>query len=292
MQESELSEIMHTCGMPDFGVSPFDALKDRLIPCRAKRRLPDGAKSVIAAIFPYYYADAGENSRYEISRYAWAADYHTVAGAFLARAAALLHDAYAEYRFEPFCDASPIPEVLAARLAGLGAVGQNGLLITPRYGSFVFIGEIVTDLALSPCEKPGGSCLGCGQCLAACPARSGLQDESGSILACPEQCVSRLTQQKGTLTPAQRGLIKKAGFIWGCDICQNICPMNRAPAKTNIDAFKINVLKTLTLQQVEDDRFTDENAGRAFLWRGKAVLARNIGIVHGQEENTNGVGKI
>jgi len=271
-----INEIMNCCGMPFFGVAPFDALASSLIQCGAKRRLPAAAKSVITAVFPYYCpCPSGE-----ISRYARAKDYHIVAGEKLNNAAAMLREKFSEYKFEPFCDASPIPEVTAARLAGLGDIGCNGLLITPRFGSFVFIGEIVTNLELPECENPGGACNACGRCVMSCPA--------GAISPLGidrERCVSNLTQKKGELSQAQRTLITKADTIWGCDICQNACPKNRGIETTYIAEFKNNIISTISGKDIDDENFEQNNSSRAFMWRGKEVLKRNLGILHGTPDN-------
>lgn len=269
-------DIMHFCDMPLWGVAPFDALSGKLIPCGALRRLPQGANSVITAVFPYFC----EYPKGEISRYAMAKDYHIVAGDSLKRAALMLRARFINRSFEPFCDASPIPEVMAARLAGLGVMGQNGMLITPRFGSFVFIGEIVTDLELPPCEKPGEDCICCGQCAALCPAGAitpqGIDEN---------RCISHLTQQKKELTQSQIRLLKQAGTIWGCDICQNVCPMNHDIEETYISEFKNDIISTLSQKDLDDDNSEKKYAQRAFLWRGKEVLKRNIGILHGAPDN-------
>ena len=278
--------------MPDFGVIPFDAVKEHLIRCGGLRHLPQNAQSVIVAVFPYFYIPSdGESSQSGgISRYARTTDYHAVAGDFLRRATALFHEHFSSFHFEPFCDASPIPEVFSACLAGLGVMGQNGLLITPRFGSYVFIGEIVTDCIFPPsaaafdkisCEV---GCMGCGRCVSSCPGHA--IDSDG---ICIESCVSHLTQKKGELTTAEREQVKKSGYIFGCDRCQEVCPMNKNARETPITAFKTGYLQTLKIKELERENFELENANRAFLWRGKAVLKRNIGIVYGNDAHTNSV---
>ena len=273
---STINGIMQTCGMPLWGVSPFDILEGSLIQCSGLKRLPVSSKSVIVAIFPYYCACPPG----EISQYAAALDYHIVVGDMLKRAALMLRAKFERHSFEPFCDASPIPEVTAARLAGLGVLGRNGLLITPRYGSFVFIGEIVTDFELPKCGKPGDNCIACGRCASLCPA--GAITQNGA--SC-ELCISHITQQKGELSDEQQKLIKKANTIWGCDICQNVCPMNQGIENTYIDEFKTNIVRTISNESLDDENFEKDFASRAFMWRGKKVLKRNIGILHAAPDN-------
>lgn len=270
-----VGKIMLDCGMPVWGVAPYGSAAPRLIPCGGLRRLPEGARSIVVALFPYYCGQ----KRGEVSRYAAGADYHGVAGEMLSKAAELLRRRFPNRRFEPFCDASPIPEVEAARLAGLGAVGKNGLLISPRYGSYVFIGELVTDLELEASSTPGGTCAGCGKCAEACPGGA-LREKFNC-----GRCVSHLTQRKGELSPEERELIRTAGYLWGCDLCQEVCPLNRKIEMTPIEAFKKDLVDTFSREELENDGFKSRNAGRAFMWRGKAVLLRNHGILHGEPEN-------
>ena len=122
-------------------------------------RLPEGAKRVVAAAFPYRLLEefyAGRN----ISRYAVPRDYHAVCGGCLEHACVLLRAAYLGEEFIWFCDNSPLPEVELAQRAGLGVRGRHNLLITEQYGSWVFLGEIVTSAKLIVnCPPSGhGSC--------------------------------------------------------------------------------------------------------------------------------------
>jgi epoxyqueuosine reductase len=273
-----VDEIMRGCVMPLWGVAPFSALKSSLIRCVGLKRLPEAAKSVITTVSPYYCKGTGGS----ISRYAVAQDYHIVAGKMLRNAANLLAAQFTDNKFVPFCDASPVPEVFAARLAGLGVLGKNGLLITPQYGSFVFIGEIVTDLELEVCKNPGGACSNCGRCMTSCPAMA--ITEQGTDKEC---CISHLTQKKGELTLEQKRLLKLAGSIWGCDICQNVCPMNKHLTETYIEEFKTDILNKLTLEEIEDENFENKHINRAFMWRGKEILLRNVGILLDAPENNN-----
>lgn len=235
-----------------FGVCDFAAVSDRLIDCRAKARLPQNAQSVICFAFPYKVRHpAPEN----ISRYAAVPDYHDICGRTLEKIAAALSGNYPENHFSAFCDNSPIPEVAACAAAGLGVIGTNGLLITENYGSFVFLGEIVTDLPLDP-HGVTARCDDCGLCRSACPV--GLDKN---------RCLSALTQQKKPLTRAQEIQIAESGCVWGCDICQEVCPRNKNAALTDIGEF-IGGYR---------DRYVpgEDISGRAFAWRGEKVIARN-----------------
>lgn len=242
------------------GVCAFDPDKRPLLPCRAASRLPEDARAVIVALFPYAYpSDAPRN----ISRYACVPDYHHAAGAVLTALATALADTFEGERFEPFIDNSPLPEVACAVAAGLGVRGDNGLLISDRFGSYVFIGCIVTTMSLD-CNGQARECLHCGVCSAAC---------AGDCL--PEMrrdtCVSALTQKKGELTAEEIARIQKSGLLWGCDACQDVCPMNHGkeikphPCFTWYDPWL-------------SEQSLDDLADKAYGWRGKAVLKRNLSI--------------
>ena len=252
-------------GVLPVGVCEYSRLSGSLFTCRAKSRLPQNARSVIVYLFPYYLGEEFYKES-NISKYAVVPDYHTVSASMLKTAADELKKAYPEYSFECFCDNSPLDEVSAAVLAGLGVRGRNSLLINPEFGSFCFIGEIVTDLPVEPSRAHDNTeCIGCGACEAACPAcalSGGKVDK--------EKCLSALTQKKGELTEAEAALIKKSGCAWGCDICQNICPMNKNIKSTEIPAF-------IDGAAARADLNTDIE-GRAFAWRGEKVIKRNLEI--------------
>ena len=133
--------VLSRLGIPDAGAVSFSGCLP-LLPCRAAERLPENAKSVIVCVFPYYTEDDGPRN---ISRYAAVPDYHRVAGELLERACQELSGMFPN-TFVSFADNSPIREVDAALRAGHGVLGKNSLLIHPVYGSWVFLGAIVTDM--------------------------------------------------------------------------------------------------------------------------------------------------
>lgn len=251
---------------PLWGVCPFESIKDGLIECRAKSRLPQNSKSVIVACFPYLLGK--ENyQKTNISKYAAVTDYHTVAINRLNSAINKLKKLYPENEFSAFADNSPIPEVSAACKSGLGVRGVNSLLITPAYGSYVFIGEIVTDLEIPCTEYEEKKCIGCKKCTVACP--SGALSKNGFDKT---RCLSEITQKKGDLSEDEKNLMRECGCVWGCDICQDICPMNKNAAVTTIEEFLSS-----PLAYVEPGC---ELNGRAYEWRGRKVIERNISILN------------
>lgn len=154
--KEKIGRILEDAGLYHWGVASFsDALP--LLECRAAVRLPQNARSVIVCLLGYY---AGERA-HNISRYAWARDYHVLAEELLSPAVQQMREIWPAQAFSFFTDNSPIREVTAARLAGLGFVGNNGLLISPVYGTYHFIAEIVTDLWLEPSMPMESGCEAC-----------------------------------------------------------------------------------------------------------------------------------
>ncbi|MCQ2484299.1 MAG: DUF1730 domain-containing protein [Clostridia bacterium] len=259
MTDKILSELT-----PQYGFCSFAKIQDRLIDCRAKSRIPENAKTVIVCLFPYFLG----NDKYDgsdISKYAVVPDYHDTITARLTEVCDKLKEAFPDEEFVTFTDNSPIPEVFAAVNAGLGVRGKNSLFISHEYGSWVFIGEIVTTKEYPQSSAGAVDCMNCGKCVKACP--TGSITESGINT---DTCLSNITQCKGELSETEKKLIMDSGCIWGCDICQNVCPMNK-----NI---KINPLEAFT-KDVRLKADADNLEGRAYAWRGRKVIERNINLL-------------
>lgn len=230
-------------------------------------------RSVIVYLLPYY---AGETVN--LSRYAAAVDYHSVIKEVNAELGTLLSSVFPNARFRGYGDHSPIDERHAAAISGLGIRGDNRLLINERYGTYVFIADIITDIepALLGATAPEQllECIHCGRCLAACP--------SGVLRSESSDCLSAVTQRKGALTPYEEDMMRSVGTVWGCDECQACCPYNEAIAQTPIEAFLTDRIPRLD-REVLDGMSKDELSRRAFGWRGRRVLERNLALF---EENT------
>ncbi len=261
-----LAKIFNKAALSQWGVASFaDTLP--LIECRAVKRLPPSPRSVIVCLLGYY---AGERP-HNISRYAWARDYHTLANEILAPVLNGLKTAWPDNSFSLFCDSSPIREVYAAYLAGLGFIGKNGLLINPRYGSMHFIAEIVTDLKLEAAEPSTKNCGECRECLDACPGQA---LKKGGL--CRERCRSFITQKKGTLSDWEKSQVLDGGLVWGCDKCIDACPCNKSAGKTDIAAFCKDIVSV-----IDESNLQSLVAERAFGYKGAAVCLRNLRIIDG-----------
>lgn len=240
---------------PEKRLSPFDFVPD--------------AKSVIMCAFNYFNGNDSGN----ISKYARGTDYHTVVKNKLAALCEKIEAAYGAFSHDIFCDDSPLCDKYLAYLSGLGVFGRNHLLIHPIYGSYIFIGGIVTSLALAPDKPLPGGCAGCGRCAAACPGNAFKNGFDAS------HCASYLLQKRGQLQPEEEDIVRRAGMAWGCDICSDVCPHNQAVPMTDIDEFHAKIYNMQNEQLLDDRAFRDNFEGYAFSWRGRAVLHRNVKLL-------------
>jgi len=269
--------VLAPLGLGECGACAF-ADVGKLLPVRSAARIPQGAKSVIAIAVPYF---AGEQKERNIAKYAAGPDYHGVIMALLLQACALLQARFAQHAFVPFCDASPIDERRAAYLAGLGVLGKNGMVIHKRFGSYFFVGEIVTTLSLAPNRPVLGECDGCMACIGACPGGA-----IGANGVDPNRCASHISQKKGELTQWEAALLQRAHTVWGCDICQDVCPLNQAVTPCAPQAFAQGLCFCVTQQNVQELYPT-----RAFAYRKKTVILRNLRILGPQTGNNKANGQ-
>lgn len=224
-----------------------------------KRLLLFEPKNAIIFLVPYFTKDFNKQN---ISHYAVSHDYHLYFNDIFRQ----VENEFPECNIKGFSDHSPIDEVNAAAKAGLGIIGENGLLINKTYGSYVFIGELFTDSdAPEITQYEIKRCNGCGACHVNCPS--------------PDACLSALTQKKGILTDFEQQLLKKTPYIWGCDLCQSICPYNQSIKPTPIDFFRKEQLPYLDISSLNDMNESDFKL-RAYSWRKREVILRNIKLIN------------
>jgi len=182
-----------------------------------------------------------------------------------------LKSEYPLWQFVALSDTSPIDEKKAACLAGLGNMGKNNLFISDtKSGSFVLLSEIITSMELEheKAENSVSKCISCDKCVKACPSNA-LEGGYNKI-----KCVSYMNQRSRALREEEIDAIKKSGYIWGCDICQNVCPLN----KNAESVFDICELNYENLYNMTDEEYNEKYKDKAFLYKGKGLMLRNSEI--------------
>jgi epoxyqueuosine reductase len=173
----------------------------------------------------------GDAARGRVAQYAWSADYHGVIGPRLERLAAAIGELVPGARTRVYVDAGPVPERELAQRAGLGWIGKNTMLINPRLGSFTFIGVVLTDAALAvdaPFEAD--RCGTCRACLEACPTAAFVQPREMDA----RRCISYLTiEHRGPFSAREASWLGE--WVFGCDVCQDVCPWNVRFARATLD---------------------------------------------------------
>ena len=233
-------------------------------------------KSAIVCLFPYYVEHKDPSN---LSRYTWATDYHLVINEYLKKLIEKLQIINTDAQFSIHCDTSPLADRYMAYLAGLGFYGKNNCFISPKWGSYVVIGTILTTLELEPNTPLNQSCMGCNRCITACLGQCLGHDEFKY-----ETCKSYLTQKKGELTPEEEHIIAKTTLVFGCDVCQEVCPHNQGIPTTPIPEFQ-QVDPHIDIKELEmltNKEFKAKYGHRAFSWRGKKILMRNQEIIEGK----------
>jgi epoxyqueuosine reductase len=197
------------------------------------RLLVDNAKSVIVVLVNYYQDVEFIEDSPQISKYALGKDYHKTVKDKLYLLLEYLKGEVAGASGRVFVDSAPVMERSWAAKAGVGWIGKNSMLINREIGSFTFIGEVITDIELDY-NKPttAGYCGSCTRCLDACPTQAILPDRTIDS----NRCISYLTiENQGEIPLWAKG--KFENNIFGCDICQDVCPWNSKAKETSIKDF-------------------------------------------------------
>jgi len=200
-------------------------------------RLVEGARSVISVLLNYYPEQKlpeGPDD-YKISKYAYGEDYHHVLKDKLKSFVSRLGERFGEINGRVFTDSAPVMDKVWAEKSGLGWIGKNSNLITRDSGSFFFIGELILDLPLWPDDAARDYCGTCTRCLDACPT----QAIEEPYVVNGSKCISYYTiELKEAIPEDARG--KFDNWIFGCDICQDVCPWNRFSRPHREPLFNLN----------------------------------------------------
>jgi epoxyqueuosine reductase len=251
----------------------------------APDQIVPGAQSIAFVGINYYQQTSGRygSSEGRIARYAWGRDYHRVLGKRLKRVAKKLSELFPEDSFKPGTDSTPLAERFYAERAGIGFTGRNTLLISGQYGSWFLIGEIISTRHFPPsrpAEDRHGACpTGCRKCIDVCPtgALRGPHEIDAS------RCISYLTiEYKGSIPEELRP--KMGNWLFGCDLCQEVCPLNVRAQITDVSDFReVRAGETQELEEIMQIRTEEEYrrryAGTPLMRAKRTGLVRNACIV-------------
>lgn len=198
-------------------------------------KLVDGARSVISLLLNYYSGEKQvDPAAPVISKYAYGTDYHFVMKDKMKSLMAFMNENFGRVTGRVFVDSAPVLDRAWARKAGLGWIGKNSNLINRDLGSFVFIGELITDLELEYNQVPENDyCGACSLCIESCPTDAILPGRTIDS----NRCISYLTIENREEIPGKfRG--KMENRVFGCDICQDVCPWNRRAIQHTTKEFE------------------------------------------------------
>jgi len=242
--------------------------------------LVPGAKSVITLLFNYAPSEVQSVDAPKIAKYAWGIDYHFVIKDKLLELLGFIAENIGAVNGRGFVDSAPVLERSWAVKSGLGWVGKNGNLLTRNNGSFFFIATLITDLELmydDPFQT--NHCGSCAKCMDACPTEAIV---SPTVINA-NKCISYLTiELKDALIPAKFHN-QMSGWMFGCDICQDVCPWNRF-SKPNSEPAFVPIPEVLNLSLAEWESIGEENFNKIFKksplkrakWKG---IQKNIGAI-------------
>lgn len=234
------------------------------------------AKTIISVAFPYYY-DSYLHGKGYFSLYTLGKDYHLVVRHYLEQVAIIIREA--GYDAQVFSDNNGLPERYIAYTAGVGDIGRNHMLVTKKHGSYVFLGEIMTNLEVKTNDRSleelfqYAICGECTNCLKACPT-----EILGSEMYNTNRCMSYITQNKEV---SDEDMLLFKGRLFGCDTCQRVCPLNKGIKISKIEEFRPreymkypNLDELLDLSNQDFIMYKETSCG----WRGKKLLQRNAMI--------------
>lgn len=261
-----------------------------------------GAKTVISVAVSYYRGgwtaaptersgsepDGGPGTRGLIARYAWGRDYHKRIRSRLRRLARVLRGLSPGAAWFATVDTGPVLDRSWAEQAGVGWIGKNTNLIRKGAGSWCFLGEILTDVALEPDRPAANYCGRCARCITACPTGAIV----GPYRVDARRCISYLTiEHRGPIPPELRPLIGTR--IFGCDDCQEVCPWNRFAVSTSdpdfADRSDQKAPKLIPLLALDEESFRARFRGSAVLRAKRSGFVRNVAVALGNSRDLRAV---
>lgn len=308
--KQEIIDYSKTIGIDKIGFTtadPFTELRNRLIrqrelnyhsgfeePDIEKRVNPklllDGAQSIISIAVAYpakmkVHVRGNKNERRGLfCRASWGEDYHLVLKRRLEKLEQFIYSKIPEAKCKSMVDTGELSDRAVAERAGIGWSGKNCAVITPEFGSYVYLGEMITNIPFEPDTPIEDQCGTCNKCIEACP--TGALVQGGQINA--KICISYLTQTKESLPEQYRSVI--GNRLYGCDTCQVVCPKNKGidfhfheELEPDPEVAKPLLKPLLT---ISNRQFKEKFGHVAGAWRGKKPIQRNaiIALAHFKDE--------
>ncbi|MCA1061822.1 tRNA epoxyqueuosine(34) reductase QueG [Rossellomorea sp. AcN35-11] len=253
----------------------------------------DSPKSIIAIAlaYPSKMKNAPQSKRGErrgiFCRASWGTDYHYVLRDRLAKLEEYIVSKVPQARFKSMVDTGELVDRAVAERAGIGWSGKNCSIITPEFGSYVYLGEMVTNLPFAPDTPMEDQCGTCNKCVDVCP--TGALIEGGQLDS--QKCIAFLTQTKGFLADEYR--VKLGNRLYGCDTCQTVCPENKGmdfhfheEMEPDPEIAKPLLKPLLTISNRE---FKDKYGHVSGSWRGKKPIQRNAIIALAHYKDTTAI---
>ncbi|MFS9017855.1 tRNA epoxyqueuosine(34) reductase QueG [Streptococcus cristatus] len=251
------------------------------------------AKTIIsiAVAYPHKLKQQPQKTAYKRGKFtpnSWGLDYHYVLQDKLDRLAKGIEELTADFEYKGMVDTGALVDTAVAQRAGIGFIGKNGLVISKEFGSYMFLGELITNLDIEPDQPVNYDCGDCNRCVTACPTSCLIGD--GTMNA--KRCLSFQTQDKGIMDLEFRKKIKTV--IYGCDICQICCPYNKGldnPLATEIDP-ELAHPELLPFLELSNGQFKEKFGHIAGSWRGKNILQRNAIIALANANDRSAIPKL
>lgn len=245
----------------------------------------------IAVAYPHKLKQQPQKTAYKRGKFtpnSWGLDYHYVLQDKLDRLAKGIEELTADFEYKGMVDTGALVDTAVAQRAGIGFIGKNGLVISKEFGSYMFLGELITNLDIEPDQPVDYGCGDCNRCVTACPTSCLIGN--GSMNA--KRCLSFQTQDKGVMDLEFRKKIKTV--IYGCDICQICCPYNKGldnPLATEIDP-DLSHPELLPFLELSNGQFKEKFGHVAGSWRGKNILQRNAIIALANANDRSAIPKM
>ncbi len=294
--EDEIKDYAREIGAAAVGITGPEPLDDALPACRKRmergfltgfeekdlelrfdpRRSLSDVKSIVSVAVPYnveYIQSSRPKYHGQLARVAWGRDYHVVVSEKMTKIVELLGKVFSDLDYVMMADTGPLLDKIVAWRAGLGWIGKNNTLIVPGVGSWVFLGEILVNKRLQTDSALQADCGRCEECLKACPTRALVEP----YMLNGKACLSYLTQTSEAIP--EWAIPKLARRIYGCDVCQEVCPYNKAAPKIGDKAFSPSIVQPypdlIELIGMDSRRYVETIGQTSAEWVGRTVIQRN-----------------